>query len=273
MLPAANDASRIGITLNSQVYDQLHIKVAVNARDTDAAVELADALFYRFELVFRVLIGVRTDRIEVGVGNYRGPQMHERLLLSEDGNYVRRGTSWDGALQAFIFNDPHFPMPTGPFAKLFELISRDNNELEKHIIRCAEWTGQAIAEPNAASALVKAAIALEVLFSVNEKGPITPSIMAQIAESCALVLGNDRTSSVEIERLVKHLYGARSAVVHSGKDSVDERDLNTFIRICRNLIITLLSKEEFASFTSMSELSDYFKSRKYSTASPTTTGN
>jgi hypothetical protein len=268
ILPAPIDASEIGLTISPQVYDQLLIQATVKARDTKTATDLADALFYRFELIFRVLIGRRTDRVEVGIVNYRGPQMHDRFLLSEEGRYVQRGSSWDGAIQPFILNDPHFPMPTGPFIRLFELISRDTNDLEKHVIRCAEWTGQAISEPNAASALVKAAIALEVLFSANEKGVITPSIMAQIAESCAFVLGTDETSSVGIERRVKHLYSVRSAVVHSGKDSVDEKDLNDFISICRRLVILLLSKEEFAKITSMSQLADYFKSRKYS-LSPT----
>jgi hypothetical protein len=266
ILPPATEASNIGLILKPEVYDQLLIQATVKARDTTTATDLADALFYRFELIFRVLIGRRTESIEVGVVNYKGPQMHDRFLLSENGRYVRRGSSWDGAIQPFILNDPHFPMPTGPFIRLFELISRDTNEFEKHVIRCAEWTGQAIAEPNAASALVKAAIALEVLFSANEKGIITPSIMAQIAESCAFLLGNDEASSVKIERLVKDLYGVRSAVVHSGKDSVDEKDLNAFISIYRSLVILLLSKKEFAKITRMSQLADYFKSRKYSSA-------
>jgi hypothetical protein len=88
--------------------------------------------------------------------------------------------------------------------------------------------------------------------------------MAQIAEGCAFLLGNDETSSVKIERHVKHLYKVRSAVVHSGKDSVDEKDLDSFIHICRNLVLLLLSKEEFSKITNMSQLADYFKSRKYS---------
>lgn len=113
--------------------------------------------------------------------NFRGAQMSDRFVFSEDGRPVGHQSSWNGAMQPFIFSDPRFPMPTPPLIRLFELITRPNNEFEKHIIRCAEWTGQAIGEPNDAAALVKAAIALEVLFSANEKGLITPSIMAQIA--------------------------------------------------------------------------------------------
>jgi hypothetical protein len=111
--------------------------------------------------------------------------------------------------------------------------------------------------------LVKAAIALEVLFSANEKGLITPSIMAQISESCAFLLGNEHASPVEIEREVRHLYGVRSSVVHSGKDSVDSKDLNAFIRICRYVVVLLLSGDEFVGMDTMAKLADHFRSRKY----------
>jgi len=119
-------------------------------------------------------------------------------------------------------------------------------------------------DPNAASAFVKAATALEVLFSANEKGVITPSIMAQIAESCAFLLGDTPAVAVEIERQVRRLYGVRSAVVHSGKDSVAEDDLNALIHICRTIIMVLLSDEEFAETDTIAKLADYFKRKKYS---------
>jgi hypothetical protein len=263
LLISNQDNTLLASVLKPEDQSRLFIQCSVAARDTAVAFELADALFYRFELVFRFLIGRRTDWVEVGILNHKGAQMRDRFVFSEDGRPVEHGSSWNGAMQPFIFGDPRFPMPTPPLIRLFELITRPNNEFEKHIIRCAEWTGQAIGEPNEAAALVKAAIALEVLFSANEKGLITPSIMAQISESCAFLLGNGNASPVEIERELKHLYGDRSSVVHSGKDSVDPEDLNAFIRICRHVVILLLSGDEFVGMDSMAKLADYFRTRKY----------
>ena len=260
---SAQESPLLASTLTPEDLNQLFIECRVEARDTTVALELADALFYRFELIFRVFIGRRTRWVEVGVANYSGPQMRGRFILSEDGHPVSHSSSWEGAMQPFILGDTRFPMPTPPFIRLFGLISRPNNEFEKHVIRCAEWTGQAIAEPNAAAALVKAAIALEVLFSANEKGAITPSIMAQISESCAFLLGNDTTAPMEIEREVKRLYGVRSSVVHSGKDSVNEKDLNAFISICRRVMLMLLTDQEFSGMSNMGQLADYFRGRKY----------
>jgi hypothetical protein len=249
-------------TWKPQDAEATFIECGVDARDFDKAVDLADALFYRFELVMRVLIGIRTRSVGVGILNYVGPQMRDCIVLSASGA-VSHGSAWQGAMQPVPVNDPFFSTPPAPFPRLFQLISGRNNELEKHVVRCAEWTGQAMADPNPASAFVKAAIALEVMFSTNEKGVITPSIMAQIAESCAFLLGGPAISPLEIERDVKRLYGIRSAVVHSGKDSVRERDLNSLIGICRGVIIVLLSNEELTKIQNMGGLSDYFKGRKF----------
>jgi hypothetical protein len=128
----------------------------------------------------------RSRSFEVGVLHYVGPQMRDRIVLSESG--MSHESAWEGAVQRIPLNDPFFSNPPAPFARLFQLISRTNSDLEKHVMRCAEWTGQAMGDPNAASLFVKAATALEVVFSSNEKGVITPSIMAQIAERRAFLL-------------------------------------------------------------------------------------
>lgn len=237
------------------------IECVVDARDSIKAVELADAMFYRLELIIRFFIGRRTTRFEVGVLNYVGPQMRDHIVIA--GNSVGEGSAWQGALEPIPIADPFFCSPSPPFAKLLSLIAQQNNQLEVHVIRCAEWTAQAMGDANAASAFVKAAIALEVLFSANEKGIITPSIMAQIAESCAFVLGDSAASAMEIEREVKRLYGIRSAVVHSGKDSVASADLDALIQICRNVVLVLLSSKEHEEIDSMVKLAEHFRAKKY----------
>jgi hypothetical protein len=241
------DSALLNPALKPEQQGQLFIQCSVAARETGLASKLADGLFYRFELIFRFLIGRRTDWVEVGIINQKDAKIRDQFICSEHGGPVRHGSSWHGAMQSFLWKDPRFPLPTPPLIRLFELITRSNNDLEKHIIRCAEWTGQALGEPNEAAALVKAAIALEVLFSANEKGVITPS----------------STSPLEIEREVKRLYGVRSSVVHSGKDSVDPKDLDAFIRICRRVVIHLLSEDEFRQIDSVAKLSEHFRVKKY----------
>jgi hypothetical protein len=90
--------------------------------------------------------------------------------------------------------------------------------------------------------------------------------MAQIAESCAFLLNNPKMKPWEVEKELKRLYGVRSAVVHSGKDSVEEEDLNSLLQICRQVVLTLLNNPEFAQIANMTQLADYFRRRKYTQA-------
>ncbi len=246
--------------------NEVFIEFMVEARDTERAMELANSRFYSFEQIFRVFIGKRTKRIEVGILNYIGPQLRDCFIVAVDGP-ASYNSSWDGALGGVPLNHPCFSKPMEPISKLFDLISDKNTELERHILRCAEWTGQAIGDQNGASAFVKGVIALEVLFSAIEKGVITPSIMSQIAESCAFLIGGPDWLPWKVEKEVKRLYGVRSAVVHSGKDSVEEEDLSSLLRICREVVAVLLSNEDFAKITTMPQLADYFRRRKYSKTS------
>jgi hypothetical protein len=55
--------------------EESFIECRVQARDSDKAGDLADVLFYRFELLMRLLIGRRTRSFEVGILNYVGPQL------------------------------------------------------------------------------------------------------------------------------------------------------------------------------------------------------
>ncbi len=253
----------LAMALRPEELNQVCIECTVEARDTQRAQEIANLQFYSFEQIFRVFLGRRTDRLEVGILNYTGPQLRNSVVIAEEGP-MTHNSSWNGALEQIPLDDPYFLTPQAAFARLFELISSENTELERHVLRCAEWTGQAMGDQNAASAFVKGAIALEVLFSANEKGVITPSIMAQIAESCAFLLGTFKWQPWEVEKEVKRLYGIRSAVVHSGKNSVEEKDLNSLLWICRAVLIVLLSDSNLAEIISISQLADYFRHRKYS---------
>lgn len=248
-------------------HDEKHGLLAeckVLARDTQKAMELADALFSRLELIIKFMIGHRTDRFDVGVLNHRGSKISRSYVFTEKN--ISSNHAVKGAIESIPLDDNYFKNPSPPFAKLLGILEKQSTAFQKKILRSAEWTGQAMSDPNPASAFIKAATALEVLFSANEKGVITPSIMAQISESCAHILGDTAESSVEMEKTVKMLYGTRSAVVHFGKDEVSQQDLNTFIFISRSVVMALLSKPEFSAVDSIEKLYEMLRLRKYSGA-------
>ena len=240
----------------------LLIECTVRARDEDKALEPADTLFSRFELIIWFMIGYRTDRFDVRILNYVGSDLTHCYMFSQDKFYASHGRT--GPTEALPLDDVFFSKPSPEFTRLLTMINHQNNELERKLLRCVEWIGQSIMDQNPASAFIKAATALEVLFSKTEKGLITPSIMAQIAEGCALLLGTDPKSCMDIEKHVKRLYGIRSSVVHSGEDTVPQDELNLLIHIARAVVLRLLSDAMYGVYQNAKELHGYLKAKKYS---------
>jgi len=237
----------------------------VQARDEQKALELADILFGKLESVIRFMIGHRTERFEFGILNYAGSRLSTHYLFSND--HVSSGFARKGPVERIPLDDDYFSKPSSDFSRLLDILALPSNSLERRIIRSVEWAAQALVDPNPASAFIKAATSLEVLFSATEKGVITPSIMAQISECCAHILGDTPESCVRIEANVKRLYGIRSGVVHSGKDVVPEEDLATFIEIARSAAIELLSNSKYLAVESIEKLHKMLRSKKYQGAS------
>lgn len=240
----------------------LLIECTVRARDEEKALELADALFTRFDLIIRFMIGHRTDRFDVRILNYAGSELTHYYMFTRDNFRASYGRT--GPTEALPLDDVFFSKPSPEFTRLLAMINHQNNALERKLLRCVEWIGQSLMDQNPASAFIKAATALEVLFSETEKGLITPSIMAQISESCALLLGTDPKSRMKIEKHVKRLYAIRSSVVHFGEDTVPQDELNLLIHIAKAVALRLLSDAMYGIIQNAEELHEYLKVKKYS---------
>ena len=240
----------------------LLIECTVEARDSDTALNLADSLFHQCELIIRFLIGHRTADYEIGILNYVGPRSQQRIIISNGRSMG--GLGLEGAVFKVPLSNQIFCNPGPEIVRLLNLIgARQVTHMETRILRCTEWIGQALSEQNPASAFIKAATALEVLFNQSERGVITASIMALISESCATLLGQSPEGGVMIEKRVKALYDVRSKVVHTGSNSVDQSDLNTLVQICRAAVFELLTREDLRFISDISQLGDYFKKKKY----------
>ena len=114
------------------------------------------------------------------------------------------------------------------------------------------------------SAFLKAAIALEIIFTYNEKTIINASILSQISEGTALILGESVEERLKIETEVKNLYGLRSAIVHSGNKDISRDDHLKILDVSRNVVTKLLTSEKLMSIDSVENLYKLLKQIKYS---------
>jgi hypothetical protein len=240
------------------------IEWKAEARHFEKALEIADEHFERFELILRYVIGFTTNRFEVGVLNYQGWRQRRAYIFSET-KEVSSSLSNHGPIEPIPLDNPYFVNEDNGYQTVWGFTTKNNlNKFEKRIMLAVEWIGQSMADPSPQSAFIKAAIALEIIFTYNEKEIITPSIMNQISESIALILGSSVDERLKIESRVKKLYGLRSKIVHSGKKDISQADYKTLLEIARSVIIKILTSDKLNSVDSVGDLYTILKKIKYS---------
>lgn len=240
------------------------IEWKAEARHSEKAIEIADEHFERFELILRYVLGSATNHFEVGVLNYQGWR-HRRAYTLSDMGQVSSSWTGHGPIEPIPLDDPCFVNENNGDQTVWGFTTKKKlNEFQKRIMLAVEWIGQSMADPSPPSAFIKAAIALEIIFTYNEKEIITPSIMHQISESIALILGSSVDERLKLEKRVKELYGLRSRIVHSGNKDISQADYKTLVEIARSVIRKILTSDKLNSVDSVQNLYTILKQIKYS---------
>jgi len=240
------------------------IEWKAEARHFEKAIEIADEHFERFELILRYVLGSATNDFEVGVLNYQGWR-HRRAYILSDMGEVSSPSTLHGPIAPIPLDDPYFVKEDTGYHTVWGFTTKKNlNKFQEKIMLAVEWIGQSIADPSPPSAFLKAAIALEIIFTYNEKEIITPSIMHQISESIALILGSSVDERLKLEKRVKELYGLRSRIVHSGNKDISQADYKTLVEIARSVIRKILTSDKLNSVDSVQNLYTILKKIKYS---------
>lgn len=238
------------------------IKVTVRSREYSKAVELADAQFETFENIVRFMLGPRVIYFELGILNYQGLTRKRAIVKSHDG--VSSSSQKDGPTLDLELNHSYFKDPKKGFDVIWtKLKSASNSELSKRILLAAEWIGQSYAERVPSSAFIKATIALEILFTPQQGDFVTPSIVSQLSESVALIIGTDVESRLQLEADVKRLYKIRSGVAHAGKTDVQDKDLTEIQSLARAIVMKMLTMPSMRKVSNGIEMFQLFKSMKY----------
>lgn len=239
------------------------IEWKADAKHYTKAIEIADSYFEKFELILHYIIGRPTSKYEVKIFNYQGRNNRNAIVFS-DGGLATSSTS-HGASEELPVDNPYFTNEDFGYRLIWQMADTNSlNQFQKRILLAIEWIGQSIIEPLPQSAFLKAAIALEIIFTYNEKTIINASILSQISEGTALILGESVEERFKIETEVKNLYGLRSAIVHSGNKDISRDDHLKILDVSRNVVTKLLTSEKLMSIDSVENLYKLLKQIKYS---------
>lgn len=239
------------------------IKYSVSARDKERAKEIADEAFKKFTHYLRYIIGTTNRRFEVGILHFVGSKSRKAFIVSPDGQLNVEASRY-GFLEPIPLDDSYFRNSELGYDKIWALIDNKPSKLSQRIATAIEWLGRSLLEESIQAAFIEASIALESIFTHNEKSIVSPSILSQISESTALLLGNDLESRLRIEKQIKQLYAIRSGIVHAGNKEVSEESYDIFISYIRNVIMKLLVVQPYCSCTSVENLYEELKKIKYS---------
>lgn len=235
-------------------------------RDQIKALEIANKAFNTLDLLIAFLLGEKNKTSAAGVMRLSFVPFQQAIVTSASGFFGGEEKSFGFKENVNIF-DLLSSEPCQGVGLPLELISTVLNpvdEIGRKISRAVEWIGEAYIEENKASAFVKVSVAMEVLLKVDEKGVISSSIMATMAEQCAFLLGKDVAACIGIEGKVKRLYGVRSSIVHSGTGSVEDSVLQEFLDFIRLIIFKVFDLKVTLNLKRIEELQETLKMRKYS---------
>lgn len=242
------------------------VECRVMAREVDKALELADHLYRQLEMILTAMIGLRYESYRVRILSVPLGSVLRHAMFTN--RAVLSGAERLDPTQVLHLDNPAFTSPGTALASLLSIPGAEGTSLEHRIMRAVEWIGESLLDGSTAGAFIKSATALEVLLREDQEGPITPSIMAQLAECTAYILAQSSEQGVRTEREIKRLYGLRSKIVHSGADTVDVRDYHQFAHIALSLIWQILGDPRYRNMKSVKELHAFLKQQKYSVCKP-----
>ena len=105
------------------------------------------------------------------------------------------------------------------------------------------------------------ATAIEAMLQ-NDKGFITKSITAHIAEYGAFILSDKKDERIKLEKRIKEIYGVRSGIAHGHKK--EDFMLNEAFYIAKMIVIEFLKNSELKKIKDMDELKRWVDDKKFS---------
>ncbi|WP_139834938.1 HEPN domain-containing protein [Pseudomonas sp. B35(2017)] len=256
--PIANESGMYVSVLVKNIYD----KVKAVQKANDAFLNLAKII---------VFMSGKLDRsISIETGLPLKPSVsHEQMYVSTSSHQVSdEGGPLDWAnikneLREKIPVNNSFFSENTDFRKLWVLYGKKHNgeklnDLESRILNSALALGESAITNDTRNSIIYTCISLEILFSLDEGGLFQKSIGEKLSDVFSFIVAKDVEARLEVGRLVKKVYGLRSAIVHGGDKELSNENLvvNFFMRLAIN---ELLNGERFSAVTSLKDIYELLK--------------
>lgn len=239
----------------------VYVLVAIDAPDNIYASAEMDKYLENLIYTIRVLAFVKNERFYIDDKPFRAYEISNYQLAN---GKLLSGWQFKYKDRAIPIDDSSFYDLSNGSQRLWNILSSDEKtDIEQRIIAAVVWLGKSFDTDDQSVICSDAASAFEALLFRNEKGIITPGIVANLSEAYAFINGDDCETRIKMEKEFKDFYSDRSSVVHGFSKRTFAVDPLKYCLMARSTVVNLLTKDTFKSFRTSEELWDYIQKLKY----------
>lgn len=237
------------------------VGIKIKARDYLKAKEISFDICEYVENIFNYMIGDLKHLRMVGILNYRNWISREIITCNEKS--INHSSESDVKLLIDV-NDDHFVKSSNGNKQIWDLLNNDNKtKFQDRIFKSIIWIGNGVYDTSSSKALLQFIFAIEGMLQYDLKSFISPSIVSQLSESIAFILEDEIEKRKDISKLFKKLYKERSSIAHGNQKTIELEDLTLAFQLSKMLIIKLLTKEPYCSFSTIDQLNDEITNLKF----------
>ena len=249
----------------------MYVSVLVkSAYDKEKAIQKANDAFLNLAKIIVFISGKLDRSIYIETGLPLKPSMsHEQMYINTSSYQVSDvdgPLDWANIKNQFLEKIPvnnEFFCKNSDFGKLWDFYEKKHNgeklnDLESRILNSALALGESAITSDTRNSIIYTCISLEILFSLDEGGLFQKSIGEKLSDIFSFIVAKNVDARLEIGKLVKKVYGLRSAIVHGGDKELTNENLavNFFMRPAIN---ELLNGEKFSKMTKLRDIYDQLK--------------
>nr|WP_290441519.1 HEPN domain-containing protein [Halomonas sp. CnH100-B] len=132
------------------------------------------------------------------------------------------------------------------------------NDIDSRVINSALALGESALTADKKNSIIYTCMSLEILFSYDQGGLFQRSIGEKLSDLFTFIVARDKETRLKTGKVVKKVYGMRSAIVHGGdKELTDENLLVNFLM--RAAISEILNAEKFKGVSNIARLYEMLK--------------
>lgn len=237
------------------------IGITVKSKDFQKCYELADKAFYSFENVANFVTAGFHKTNRIGIFNYSFSKKVVSISLTQD--KFNKSTKTLEQFGIIPIDNPIYQDIENGNKKMWEWITLERNDLQQKILDSIEWAGKALVESDDSKALLQYIISIEALLQYDEGKFIVPSIVSQLSDMVAFLLGESHKQRVSYSTYIKDLYKIRSSITHSGKSNISDMSLHTAHILTHKIIRKIITTSPYNTFVSKKSLCKYLIELKY----------